>query len=57
MTRLYGMHVVPYEEMFQHDVRTPCVCEPRLDVGEDETGQLGWVYVHHAIDSQEKTDQ
>lgn len=56
MTRLYGMHVVPYEEKFQHDVREPCECGPRLDTGEDETGQIGWVYVHFSLDTQEKTE-
>jgi hypothetical protein len=44
-----GIHSMPWEEMFQHDLRGDCPCEPELVITEEETHQMAWVYQHNAV--------
>lgn len=42
-------HVVPLNDLREHEYSADCWCEPLLD---DEAG--GLVYVHHSLDGRER---
>ncbi|MFI6653298.1 hypothetical protein ACIBI8_37620 [Streptomyces sp. NPDC050529] len=49
-------HVVPVGDAVQHDtvsVDADCVCGPETQPVEQESGGIGWLIVHHALDGRE----
>jgi hypothetical protein len=44
-----GWHVIPLNDLKEHECSADCWCEPTLD---DEAE--GLVYVHHSLDSRER---
>lgn len=50
------VHVMPIDDLIEHDEADDCVCVPRLDPVEREDGSIGWVIVHHSLDGREATE-
>lgn len=48
-------HVLPSDDIIEHEVSHECVCGPLIDTGEDENGPYpdGPVIVHHSLDGRE----
>ena len=45
----YGWHVIPLNDLKEHECSEDCWCGPTLD---DESD--GLVYVHHSLDGRER---
>lgn len=50
-----GQHVQIVEAAASHSQSGDCSCGPRLDVIEEEDGQLAWAYIHNATPPQRYT--
>ena len=48
-------HVVPVADVVAHDLTAECVCGPRVEYADPETGRAynGAVVVHHSADGRE----
>lgn len=56
-------HVVPTEDLIEHNTEPSCICGPQLAVvpvevliGETPTEAEGHVYVHHSLDGRERDE-
>lgn len=47
------IHVVPVDDLVEHECGEECVCGPQTEPVEHEDGSFGWVLVHHALDGRE----
>lgn len=53
--RLSTVHVVPVGDLIEHDTDGgDCLCGPSTEPVPDEDGSVGWVVVHHSLDSRER---
>lgn len=48
------MHVVPSNDLVEHDSTEGCVCGPRTEPVVRKDGSVGWLYVHHSLDGRER---
>lgn len=46
-----NLHVVPVDDLIEHETDEDCVCSPTPRFGEG-----GPVYVHHSLDGREVTE-
>lgn len=46
-------HVVPVNDLVEHEVSEDCVCVPTAEPVQREDGSMGWLLVHHSLDGRE----
>ena len=46
-------HVLPVEDLVEHEETEDCICGPRVEHVECSDGGDGWVVVHHSLDGRE----
>lgn len=51
-----GVHVVPGNDLIDHDVSDECPCGPRSEPVKCDDGSVGWLSVHHSLDGREATE-
>lgn len=51
------IHVVPLNDLVEHDTQSECVCGPRVEVAKRDDGSVGWLYVHHSLDGRELREE
>lgn len=52
-------HVAPIGDLITHDTDTTeadCICGPETRPVPQESGGMGWLIVHHALDGRELTE-
>jgi hypothetical protein len=47
------LHVVPVEDLIEHNITEDCPCGPRVEPVERDDGSYGWLHVHHSLDGRE----
>jgi hypothetical protein len=47
------LHVVPSNDLIDHETTDACPCGPRDEPVHREDGTTGWVVVHHSLDGRE----
>lgn len=47
------LHVMPVDDLVEHQPSDECVCHPSPDPVERKDGTYGWLYVHHSLDGRE----
>lgn len=50
------VHVLPDDDLVQHDETERCVCQPTPELVLNEDGPDGWVIVHHSLDGREHNE-
>jgi hypothetical protein len=53
------LHVTPISDLVDHDTNTiepDCVCGPEVRTDTQEDGSVGWLLVHHSLDSREQAE-
>jgi hypothetical protein len=48
------MHVVPINDLIDHDLIDTCLCGPAIQPVKREDGTVGWLTVHHSLDGREQ---
>ena len=48
------MHVVPINDLIDHDLIEPCPCGPAIQPVKRDDGSVGWLTVHHSLDGREQ---
>jgi hypothetical protein len=48
------VHVVPVNDIIEHEDSDACPCGPELQPVERRDGTIGWVLSHHSLDGREK---
>ena len=51
-----SVHVVPRNDLVEHDVSDECVCGVKTEPVERDDGTIGWLHVHHSLDGREATE-
>lgn len=51
-----GLHILPVDDLMEHDLCADCFCGPRISVEPDPDGQYGWIYVHAFLDGREQAE-
>lgn len=46
-------HVLPVDDLIDHERHDGCICGPRSDPVERDDGSIAWVVLHHALDGRE----
>lgn len=46
-------HVIPVNDLIEHQVDENCPCGPAADPVKRDDGSVGWLYVHHSLDGRE----
>jgi hypothetical protein len=49
-----NMHVVPINDLIDHDLLEPCLCGPAIQPVKRDDGSIGWLTVHHSLDGREQ---
>lgn len=49
-------HVIPRDDLIQHESETDCVCVPECEPVKRENGSVGWLYIHHSLDGREASE-
>jgi hypothetical protein len=44
------VHVLPVDDLVEHQDADTCVCGPTTEPVPAEDGYIGWLVVHHALD-------
>ena len=47
------VHVIPKDDLTEHEITEDCVCGPTLDPVKRGDGSIGWVVIHHSLDGRE----
>lgn len=47
------VHVLPADDLIEHDRVEGCVCGPYVEVVQREDGTFGMVIIHHSLDGRE----
>ena len=47
------VHVVPVNDLIEHDVAGDCICGPTAEAAFREDGSNGWLVTHHSLDGRE----
>lgn len=50
-------HVVPINDLVEHELTDYCSCGPRTKPVPRDDGSIGWIHVHHSLDGRELTEQ
>lgn len=50
------IHVVPINDLVDHEVSDDCVCGPTVEAVFQDDGSNGWVVVHHSLDGRERRE-
>lgn len=50
------VHVVPRNDLIDHDTDEDCVCGPTPEPVFRPDGSNSWVYRHHSLDAREKAE-
>ena len=53
MRPMIAPHVIPVDDLIEHDVTDDCICGPTTLPMELDDGSIGWVYVHASLDGRE----
>lgn len=53
MTLSDSWHVLPVDDLIDHEEFADCPCIPRVEVVPREDGSMGWVVTHAAWDGRE----
>ena len=56
MTETDELHVVPLNDLVEHDTEGDCVCVPDARPVNREDGSAGWLMVHHSLDGREASE-
>ena len=57
MTAADELHIVPLNDLVEHDTEADCVCVPEQRPVTREDGSVGWLVVHHSLDGREATER
>lgn len=50
-------HVVPADDLIEHELKTECVCIPEPELISDRAdGGSAWLYVHASLDGRESRE-
>lgn len=49
-----NVHVVPINDLIDHDLINDCLCGPAIQPVKREDGSVGWLTVHHSLDGREQ---
>lgn len=49
-----AVHVVPVDDILEHDSNDSCPCLPQLEVVTADENPVGWIYVHAAWDGRKR---
>lgn len=47
------VHVLPVNDLIDHEESDVCVCGPEVEPVEREDGSMGWLVKHHSLDGRE----
>lgn len=47
------IHVLPVNDLIEHEESDACVCGPETQPVERDDGSMGWLVVHNALDGRE----
>jgi antitoxin (DNA-binding transcriptional repressor) of toxin-antitoxin stability system len=50
------LHVVPVNDLIDHDSADTCICGPRTEPVQRDDGSYGWLVVHHSLDGRERLE-
>lgn len=50
------LHVLPWEDLIQHEQNDDCICGPSQEMVEQDDGSDGWIVLHHALDGRPLPD-
>jgi hypothetical protein len=56
MTNDY-VHVIPVNDLMEHEENKECACKPTVEVVEREDGTAGWLISHNALDGREVIEE
>lgn len=56
MTATDELHIVPLNDLVEHDTEGDCVCVPEARPVTREDGSVGWMVVHHSLDGREASE-
>jgi hypothetical protein len=51
------LHVVPVNDLIEHDTSGDCICGPETILVERDDGSFGWLVSHHSLDGRELAEQ
>ena len=49
-------HVVPVEDLIEHETTDDCPCGVRTEPVVRADGSVGWLHVHHSLDGREAAE-
>lgn len=47
------LHVIPLNDLIEHDTAGECVCVPASQPVKRDDGSVGWLMVHSSLDGRE----
>lgn len=47
-------HVIPLNDLVEHDETEDCICGPLVEPVEREDGSVTWLVTHHSLDGREQ---
>jgi hypothetical protein len=51
------LHVMPTDDIVDHEASDDCVCGPEFELREGPAGQDMWIAVHWSADARERQEQ
>jgi hypothetical protein len=51
------LHVVPVNDLIEHDTLGDCPCGPETRPVERDDGSFGWLVTHHSLDGREARER
>jgi hypothetical protein len=57
VTNVDEAHVVPVNDLVEHDTEGDCVCVPEVRPVPRDDGSVAWLVVHHSLDGREAAEQ
>lgn len=51
------LHVVPLDDVVDHDLDQDCVCGVTMEPVVRHDGSMRWLLIHHALDGREQHEQ
>jgi hypothetical protein len=49
-----SLHVVPVNDLIEHDLNDSCTCGPQDQAVISDDGSVDWLTVHHSLDGREQ---
>lgn len=53
MQTLDGAHVLPVNDVVEHDLTDACTCGPTSELVDCTAGGTAWLVTHHSLDGRE----